>query len=552
MKRPSKPWISLPGIFCYFRSCMRGLHITILGILLLTFSCRDEHANDARIFHYNLPNNVTSLDPAFAKDRNNIWVVDHLYSTLVQFDDNMEIVPDLAKSWNISPDGMTYTFHLRNDVQYHSSEVLNADRRVTSSDVAYSLGRLIDEDVRSPGSWVLTGAIDYNQPFRTPDDSTFILNLERPFPPMLGILTMQYCSVVPQEVVEHYGDEFRKNPIGTGPFKLLTWQENEGLFFERNDNYHLDIDTNLDGIRISFISDRKTALMEMLTGELHFQSGIDPSYKAILLNENGQLQEKHRDKVDIITSPYLNMEYLGVNLDLARDQGHPLADKYLRKAMNFALDKERMMTSLRSGFGAPAVNGFIPKGMPGFDPGQKGYHHNVDSARYYLEMGYYDGAPIVLHTNKDYLDLCLYAMKEWQALGINTEVELLESSLLRERMRKGEIVFFRASWIGDYPDEETFLTVFYGQNPAPPNYTRFSDARYDSLYEDAMKVTAEEDRREIYRRLNQRLIDEAPVIFLYYDETMLLTAPELSGVSRNGFNLLRLDSLSLKVAQGVQ
>lgn len=515
-------------------------------VLLICSSCSPENKEqDIISFHYNISNKVTSLDPAFARNRDNIWVVDHLYSTLVQFDDDMHIVPDLAKKWEIDPLGLTYTFTLREGVTFHEHTAYSEPKTVTAADVAYSLGRLIDTTVNSPGSWVLKGKLRDTDPFETPNDSTFILHLNKPFPPMLGILTMQYCSVLNDEFVAYHNGKIRDQASGTGPFQLAAWKEDQGLFLKKNAKYHFQNASNLENVRISFISDRKTALMDLLSGHLDLVVGMDPSFKAILLDKNGLVQKQHRHRIKMIKSPFLNTEYLGINLEKAKMENSPLADRRFRQALNYGLDKELMMSSLRSGVGKPALQGFIPFGMIGHDSEAHGFAYDPKKARQLLDSTDYfpEATTLKLQVNSDYLDLCLFAASQWQKLGVNVEVELIESSLLRQMMRNGASTFFRASWIGDYPDEETFLTVFYGSNPAPPNYTRFHNAHFDSLYEHALRLNEPEDRLSIYRQMDSTLIAEAPVIFLYYDESLMLSTTGVSGISTNAFNLLRLDSI---------
>lgn len=516
--------------------------------VFLTLSCSLDNQKERPFFRYNVPNNITSLDPAFAKSKNNIWAVNHLYSTLVQFDDRMNIVPGIAHSWAISNEGLDYTFHLRDSVLFHPDKAFGDQPRwLIASDVVYSLKRLQDSKVNSPGSWVLSGRLNDEHPFSVLNDSTLVIHLKEPFPAMLGILTMQYCSVVAKEVVEMYGDDFRKHPIGTGPFEFVVWNENQKMILKRFDGYHDSQSHQIEGIEISFMTDRKTGLIELLTGNLDFQSGMDPSFQAILFDEKDQIKSEYRSRIKLIKSPYLNTEYLGINLNKAKEEGSILADVNFRKALNYGLNKEAMLESLRSSFGRPANDGFIPFGMASYKDEERGYKYNEDKAREYLTLSNYDSKKelITLFTNKDYVDLCLYAAKMWQKLGINVEVELLESSLLREMTRKGEVMFFRGSWIGDYPDDETFLTVFEGHNPAPPNYTRFSNGGFDSLYYVALNTPNPEARSELYRNMDSIIIDQAPVVFLFYDETLLLTSTRTEGISKNAFNLLRTDSLKL-------
>jgi len=183
------------------------------------------------VFHYNQINPINSLDPAFAKSQNNIWATRHIFDGLVQLDENLNVIPSIAKSWKLSEDGLTYTFNLRDDVFFHANECFkNKTRKVVAADFKYSLERLIDEEVNSPGSWLFTGKINEENPFEAINDTTFQIRLKEPFRPFLGILTMQYCSVVPYEAIEFYKKQFFSNPVGTGPFYFKRWIENQAEY----------------------------------------------------------------------------------------------------------------------------------------------------------------------------------------------------------------------------------------------------------------------------------------------------------------------------------
>ncbi|MEJ6807123.1 MAG: ABC transporter substrate-binding protein, partial [Saprospiraceae bacterium] len=213
--------------------------LTLLIFIVITFSCGSRQAREHKVLRYNQPNHITSLDPAFAKSQNNIWSVLHLFDGLVELDDSLNVSPAIAKSWLISEDGLDYTFYLREDVYFHENDCFsNSFRKVVASDFEYSLTRLIDSKISSPGSWLFTDKIREERPFEAIDDTTFVLHLTRPFIPMLGILTMQYCAVVPQEGITYYGSEFAQNPVGTGAFKFKKWIANQALFLNRNDNYY--------------------------------------------------------------------------------------------------------------------------------------------------------------------------------------------------------------------------------------------------------------------------------------------------------------------------
>ncbi|HNU60502.1 MAG TPA: ABC transporter substrate-binding protein, partial [Aquaticitalea sp.] len=199
------------------------------------FGCNPKVDNKSDVFRYNEHKNIGSLDPAFSKDLADIWATNQLFNGLVQMDEQMTVQPAIAKHWTISDDALTYSFTLRNDVWFHKHQLFGNDstRTVTASDFEYSLNRLSDKQVASPGSWVLS-KVDH---FKTVNDTVFEITLKQPFPAFLGLLTMKYCSVVPKEIVAHYGSDFRSNPIGTGPFQLKRWEENLKLVFRRNPDY---------------------------------------------------------------------------------------------------------------------------------------------------------------------------------------------------------------------------------------------------------------------------------------------------------------------------
>jgi oligopeptide transport system substrate-binding protein len=525
----------------------------IVGIFFF-ISCKNENTNKAqhKVFHYNQISQVTSLDPAFARTQANMWVVDHVYNGLLYLDDSLNVIPCLAKKWEISDNGLDYTFHLNNNVFFQDNACFSSGkgRKMTASDVAYSFSRIIDTTLKSSGSWIFKDRIRAINPFEAKDDTTFILHLAQPFRPMLGILTMQYCCIVPHEAVDFYKKDFRKNPVGTGAFKFKKWLENQGLFLLKNENYWERDEKGtplpyLDGVRISFMSDRKTAYLEMMRGKLDYMVGLESGIINELLTQEGELQPKQLGKIQLIKTPYLNSEYLGFNLGFDNKTEMPhLKLKKIRQALNYGFDRELMLRMLRNSMGKPATSGFAPRGLPSFKQNTEGYNFNPEKARKLLaEAGFPNGKglpTIQLVLNKDYLDLCTFISRQWEELGIKTNLDVMETATMRDRMVKGSAPFFRASWIADYPDAESFYTVFSSKNPAPPNYTRFKNAEFDRLYEAALSENNDDKRYAIYNEMDKILIEEAPVIFLFYDESSRFARHSIEGLSRNAMNLLPL------------
>ncbi|MEO7048519.1 MAG: ABC transporter substrate-binding protein, partial [Ferruginibacter sp.] len=216
------------------------LRIFILPLFLLfLYSCNSHTHPDKKIFHYNETSGIASLDPAFAKNQSIMWAIHQLYNTLIEVDDNMQLKPSLAKSWQFSNNNKTITFLLRNDVFFQDDAAFanGKGRQMNAQDVLYSFARIIDKNTASPGAWIFNNRVDRVQPFVAINDSVFQINLLQPFQPILGILSMQYCSIVPHEAVEKYGNDFRRHPVGTGPFAYVAWEEGQALILKKNNHY---------------------------------------------------------------------------------------------------------------------------------------------------------------------------------------------------------------------------------------------------------------------------------------------------------------------------
>ena len=536
----------------------------LMGFLFLVSCTRKSDNNEGQtVFRYNESAGITSLDPAFARNQANIWAVNQLYIGLVQLDSSLAIKPCLAREWEISEDGRTYTFHLRNDVIFHDDACFpqGKGRHVTAQDVEFSLKRLADSKLASPGSWVM-GYVDAKDGY--PDisslnDSTLNIHLSRPFPPFLGMLSMQYCSVLPHEAIQKYGHDFRSHPVGAGPFRFAMWKEGVKLVLLKNENYFEFENEHrlpyLNAVSISFIIDKQSAFLEFVKGNLDFMSGLDASYKDELLTPSGKLSPKYKAAINMEGQAYLNTEYLGFLMDNDNPLmlNSPLRDVRVRQALNLGFDREKMIRYLRNGIGTPGAKGIIPKGMPGYDETVGyGYTYNPQMARQLLaEAGYPMGKglpPITLSTNASYLDLCQYIQSEVVKIGIDLKIDVSPPATLRENMAQSRAPFFRGSWIADYPDAENYLSLFYSGNhtPAGPNYTQYSNAEFDRLYLAAIINTNDSARARAYTQLDSMAMADAPVVVLFYDQVLRFARKNISGLGSNPMNLLVLKHVQKK------
>ena len=529
------------------------------------FSCnRNEIDNSGKkVLRYNEASGLSTLDPAYAKDQSVIWPCLELYNGLVQLDNQLNIVPCIAQSWEITEGGKKYIFHLRNDVYFHrnlSFSLPDSTRKVIASDFNYSLNRLNDPALTSPGAWVMKHVLQEEggnlSGVKIIDDSTLMIELDQAFPPFLGLLTMPYCSVVPKEVIAKYGADFRSNPCGTGPFRFGFWKEGVKLILLKNENYFEYSGANrlpfLDAVDITFLSDKQSAFIEFLKGRLDFLSGADPAYKDELLSRSGELKPKYKDRFIMKTEPYLNTEYLGILMEQKENRNSVLSSKKIRQALNYGFDRRKMISYLRNNMGTPGIYGMVPPGLPSFDSSFVFYDYNPAKVKQLLnEAGFPNGKnlpAITLSTTNNYQDLCEYIKSQWEEFGFKINIDINQAAVHRKMVAEQKLEFFRASWIADYPDAENYLSLFYSPNfsPAGPNSTHYKNENFDRLFEKAAGEPIDSIRYMYYKKMDTLIMEESPVIILFYDKVLRLFDKNISGLEPNAMNLLVLKNVKKK------
>ena len=543
---------SILNNFCKYKSISNKTNIGFLIIILfgiLLSSCEKDSDIENNIFKYNEYSNISSLDPAFSSTLRNIWPVNQIFNGLVQLDKNLEIKGDIASSWTISEDKRTYTFKIRQDVYFHNSELFgkNLTRKVKAKDFEYSFNRLIDNKIASPGFWVFNNVKD----FKAINDSIFQIELKKEFDPFLGILSMKYCSVVPHEIVTVLGDKFSKKPIGTGPFKFKKWDENVKLVLSKNKNY-FEYDSlgqklpYLDGIAISFIPDKKSEFMELLSGRLDMVSSPENSIIDQIFDYKGDLKPRFSSNYNLLKSPYLNTEYIGFNI-----QNNIKKDTLLRYAINSGIDRKKMMQYLRKNIGYPAESGIVPNGLNNSFYLPR-YNYDPDLSKklisIYKSNNDIDEINITIVSDSQYLDILEFIQSELQKIGVQVQIEITPPSILRQGKATGKFDAFRASWIADYPHVENYFSLFYSKNHTPkgPNYTFFSDRNFDELYEligNKKSISYE----KISNNLENIIRRYSPIIPLYYDMSVRIVPKNISGLEANAINQLNLKRVVKKL-----
>lgn len=522
-------------------------YLSISCIALLFYSCENNSNSnkDHLVFRYNEYANINTLDPAFSRTLQDNSVCNQLFNGLVQLDSDLNILPCIAKNWTVSDDGITYTFTLRNDVYFHKHKLFGKDstRVVDAKDFEYSFNRLRDDKIAAPGSWVLNKVDD----FKAVNDTLFEITLKQPFPAFIGLLTMKYCSVVPIEIVDHYGVDFRSNPIGTGPFKFKRWEENIKLVFRRNEHYFEKDNTGnslpyLEAVAVTFLPDKQSEFLQFAQGNIDYISGLDASYKDELLTADGKLRVFYNKTVNMIRGPYLNTEYLGFYLDSKTPE---IQSELIRKAINYGFDRKKMIIYLRNGIGNPAIGGFIPKGLPGYNE-SIGYTYQPEKAKKLIEQFKKESGiakpEITLVTTSNYLSFCEFIQRELEKNGLKINVDVMPEATLRSARSNGKVDMFRSSWIADYLDAENYLSIFYSENFAPngSNYFHYNSTLFDSLYNKAFTVTNIEERKYLYTTMDSLAMQKSLMVPLYYDEVIRFTRKNVKGLGINPINLLDL------------
>lgn len=539
-------------------------------------SCSHEpELNPLVTFSYNEPNGIQSLDPAIAGYQAAGWAGTQLYNALVEYDSTLNVVPSLARSWQVDETGTVWTFRLRTDVFFHEDSCFGESktRRMSAQDVRFSFERILDARTKSTGLWVFRKRLLGGEEFYTAtkggkypggckgiqvlDDSTLQLTLVKPFAPFLSLLTMPYCWIVPREAVERYGENFGFHPVGTGPFTFVKWKPDVELVLRRNLQYFKHDSQGrqlpyLEYVHVSFVRDTKTEFLEFRRGKLDFVSQIDPSFASVVLTPQGTLRSEFSGFVLQQTAAH-SVEYYGILLDTSCDaaKATPLATSpALRKALNYAIDRERIIRYVLNGKGIPAYYGVLPPSMPGFSAGVKGYEYNPDKARRLLaEAGYPNGKGLpdfVLQMGNSQRTASVgeAVQQMWKEIGVNMELKQVDFPQHLDMVRSAKLHLWRTSWVGDYPDPENFLALFYSAHRSPngPNTTHVQRSDVDSLYESALSpLLTPQQRYDAYRSMEQVIVEECPWIFLYYNIIQRLVQPTITGLPLDGTDRLVLE-----------
>ncbi|WP_394121954.1 ABC transporter substrate-binding protein [Planococcus donghaensis] len=495
---------------------------TMLPLFLLACSSEDSSdaessgAQDTLIFARG--GDAVSLDPSEVTDNESENVAQSILETLTTFAEGETVVePMLATEWTESEDGLTYTFTLHEGVKFHDGTAFNADA------VAFNFTRWMNGGGdKFPMYGTVFGGYQGDEAHNIAsvtavDESTVEINLNNPQPTLLKDLALTPLSISSPAAIEESGDDYRSNPVGTGPFIFQEWQPNERIVLEKNEDYRVDGLPKLEQVIFRTIPDNSSRLNALLSGEVDLITGLDSeSYS----------QVEEDPELELFSRPPLNLGYLGMTLT-----HEPFGDPLVRQALSHAVNKEAMVEAF-FGEGAIAAKNVIPPAVEGYNDDIEPYAYDPERAKELLaEAGLPDGFEMELYAmpvSRPYMPdgakVAEYLQSNFAAIGVEAEIVTFEWATYIEKAINGEADTFLLGWTGMNGDADNFIyTLLHGDNVGSTNSTQYDNPELNAILDEARTITDQEARNELYREAQVILHEDPPIIPLVH------TSPSLAG-----------------------
>ncbi len=461
------------------------------------------------------------LDPAFETDGNSFMVCDNVYNQLVTYaEESTDIIPALATKWEISPDGLTYTFHLRKGVKFHDGTDFNADA------VVFSLGRQMKEkrvkfyrhkwefpkDQPPPEYWLSMEMDKIIDTIEAVDDYTVVFHLKRPEAPFLADLGMDFASIVSPTAVLKYGPDFKSHPVGTGPFKFVKWIKDDRIILEANKDYWGGR-PYLDRVIFRVIPDNSVRFLELKAGNIHICQFPNP--------EDIELAKKDPN-LKLVSQPGMNIGYISFN------HTKPLwQDKRIRKAIMYAINRKAIVDNIYYGLGTVAKN-TIPPIMWGYNDCIIDYPYDPEMAKKLLkEAKFFEklkeagqtkitlwSMPVPRPYNPNGMKVGEAVQADLKKVGIDVELVTFEwgTYLKKQREQDPSMDLFQLGWTGDNGDPDNFLAVLLDGYADPNIRTQWKNIEYHEIITKAKQTFDKEERIKLYKRAQEIIHEEVPLI----------------------------------------
>ncbi len=571
---------------------MKKSLLFVLSLVVLLYSCSnstsdggsaDRVAKGDKVYggtlRINETEQVQTLYPTAITDISSAHIANQIYEGLVRFNSkDLSIIPSLAEKWSVDAAGTTYTFNLKKGVLFQDNDCFEGGkgREVKAADFKYAFELLCTDskDNSNFGATFKDRVVGANKFFdaskgkpngsidgiKVVDDYTLSITLTSPSSSFLYILASPAASVVAKEAVEKYGIEMK---VGTGPFMYVQNEATDKLLLKRNDNYHgTDSLGNqlpfLDSIVVTFLPTKKQELDNFQNGDLAMVIGLpSESIKDMVESQIANFQNKP-PKFILERSPEMASQYYEFNLTK-----EPFNNVKVRQAFSYAIDRNKIIEYVLKGEAyGPGVNGICPPSFKGYDITKiTGYDFDAEKAKKLLaEAGYPNGkgfpkVKIELNSGgSKNANVVLEIQKQlMEVLNVNVDFEVVPQKQKLEDAKYGRAEVFRAAWIADFPSPENFLWTLYGAGvpadatqPSFPNTPRYKNPEFDKLYEEGKAAKTIEDSYAAFLKAEQLMINDAPVLMLWYEESYRLVKSNVHGFYSNPMRYRDYSTVYLK------
>jgi oligopeptide transport system substrate-binding protein len=481
----------------------------------------------------------TTLDPAVAGDSTSAEYIMQIYNGLLKLDDQLNLVGDIALSWDVSSDGLVYTFKLRQDVKFQNGRLL------TAQDFKYSWERAANPDTNSQTALTYLGDIvgineilnnktSNASGIKVIDDYTLQVTIDSPKSYFLDKLTYPTAFVVNKENVSTGANWWHK-PVGTGPFSLKEWTQNQSLTLERNDLFYAEL-AKLNSVQYQFYTGNPMDLYEKGTIDV---TDASTSYIDAIRDPKGPFSK------DLVEVPALGLSYIGFNCSIP-----PFDDVNIRRAFSLAVDKDKIVSLLYKDM-VQKADGILPPGMPGYNRNLVGLGYDIAKARELIKSSKYGDVsdlPSITITTSGYggsgsstLQALVYQWK--QNLGVDVHIRQLEPDTYFYNLKSEKDQMFEMGWSADYPHPQDFLDILFSSE-TNNNYGQYSNTTFDDLIKQANHELNIEKSYALYQQAEQIIVDDAACIPLSFSRNYLLIKPYIKGYSLNPFGFAFLNKVS--------